>query len=198
MRLAQTRVIFVTAPTRPISCYGETCEPAWHDYLTDYGGKEGRPDLEEVINAKQLARMRGRIHEIICNEAAAYYEGNVGRVALFGESQGGCVALDAALTMTQPVAGVWSSFGMLYTCTPIKHAPENLRICAFHGAKDDTIAAELAVSSYARLSNFTDLSIHVVPGLNHCQSSTVEIKLFKAALRKWGFQFTTDGIKVAK
>ena len=40
------------SPMRQVSCYGRPrpVYPAWHDYFTDHGGEEGRPDVEEEID----------------------------------------------------------------------------------------------------------------------------------------------------
>ena len=45
------RIVFLTAPKRRITCYADnpTELHAWHDYLTDHGGDEGRPDLEVTL-----------------------------------------------------------------------------------------------------------------------------------------------------
>ncbi|KAH8060270.1 hypothetical protein JL720_13608 [Aureococcus anophagefferens] len=82
-----------------ISCYGpdKPTEAAWHDYFSDHGGAEGRPEIEEDIDLHDLAESRRLVHAAMDGEAARY-GGDYGRVALFGESQGGCTALDAATT----------------------------------------------------------------------------------------------------
>ena len=55
--LAGARLLFMQSPTRQVSCYGtpRPAYPAWHDYFTDHGGEEGRPDVEEEIDTAQLA-----------------------------------------------------------------------------------------------------------------------------------------------
>mmetsp|Transcript_35202 Transcript_35202/g.113390 ORF Transcript_35202/g.113390 Transcript_35202/m.113390 type:complete len:352 (+) Transcript_35202:96-1151(+) len=188
--LDSLRIVFLTAPKRPISCYPD--KPtlhAWHDYLSDHGGNEGRPDLEEEIDEKHLAWCRDRIHANIASEAELV--GGINRVALIGESQGACVALDAALTYPSgAIAGVFSSFGMLYRMTPAPPERAGLRVVAFHGAADSCIGAGLALRSYGRLveAGFTQLRLHVEPGLGHVQRSPadVEMAIVARALRAWG------------
>ena len=58
------------SPMRQVSCYGRPrpVYPAWHDYFTDHGGEEGRPDVEEEIDTAQLAECRVHIHRAIDEE----------------------------------------------------------------------------------------------------------------------------------
>tara|TARA_B110001452_G_scaffold133948_1_gene111376 strand:- start:1058 stop:1834 length:777 start_codon:yes stop_codon:yes gene_type:complete len=139
--MARTRFVFVQSPTREISCYGGTKYTAWHDYLTDHGG-EGRGDVEEVIDERHLAECRARIHRILDDEIALL-DGDASRVAIGGQSQGGCTSLDAALTYPRLLGGAFVSFGHLYSCTPLPAAKRELRIWAFHGDGDGIIASSL-------------------------------------------------------
>ena len=177
------RQIYLGAPKRHITCYGDT-ERAWHDYFTDYGGDDGKPHLEEEIDEGQLKESRRRIHLVIHQEAKRY-NGDVSRIALVGESQGACTALDAALTFEKKIAGVYASFGMLYSCTPVMKT--KLKILAFHGSSDDTIAPSLALESYARLlrQGCPNFSLRVEPRLGHCESSTVEATTLLKTLDTW-------------
>ena len=38
---------------------------AWHDYYTDHGGEDGRPEIEEEIDEDHVAWARERLHEVI-------------------------------------------------------------------------------------------------------------------------------------
>ena len=62
--LMYTRSLFLTAPLRAVSCYGDkaTEEHAWHDYFTDHGGVEGRPDIEETVDVGQLEWSAAQVH----------------------------------------------------------------------------------------------------------------------------------------
>ena len=113
------RLVFLNAPKREISCYpGETpVESAWHDYFTDHGGAGGRPEIEEDIDLHDLAESRRLVHAAMDGEAARY-GGDYGKVALFGESQGGCTALDAATTHAKCVGGVFC-----FTCFKLGAKP---------------------------------------------------------------------------
>ena len=55
-RFGRIKFVWLNAPVRAVSCYGEEWPrlPAWHDYFTDHGGAEGRPDIEETVDVGQL------------------------------------------------------------------------------------------------------------------------------------------------
>lgn len=61
------------------------------------------------------------MHSVIAREAAAV--GGTEKVVLLGESQGACVALDAALTYPSDVGAVFASYGQLYSMTPVPREP---------------------------------------------------------------------------
>ena len=172
------------SPTRQVSCYGtpRPVFPAWHDYFTDHGGEEGRPDVEEEIDTAQLAECREHIHRVIDEEIERL--GDASRVAVGGQSQGACTALDAALTHRCELGGAFCSFGMLYSCTPLAEARRRLPIWAFHGAEDSIIASSLATRSHARLreAGFQNCCLHIAPTLEHCEPSCAEALFFLQAL----------------
>lgn len=182
--LEGARLIFMQSPTREISCYGKPRPvfPAWHDYFTDHGGAGGRPDVEEEIDSLQLVECRVHIHRVIDEEIERL--GDASRVAVGGQSQGACTALDAALTHRCELGGAFCSFGMLYSCTPLAETRQQLPIWAFHGARDTVIAPSLATRSFARLldAGFLNCCLHVAPALVHCEPSTAEALFFLQAL----------------
>lgn len=89
------------------------------------------------------------MHSVITREAVAV--GGAANVVLLGESQGACVALDAALTYPMDIGGVFASYGQLYSISPVPKERDALRVGAFVGAGDMTIGPGLALSSYCRL-----------------------------------------------
>ena len=163
----RVRLVFLNAPRRKISCYGpdKPTEAAWHDYFSDHGGAEGRPEIEEDIDLHDLAESRRLVHAAMDGEAARY-GGDYGKVALFGESQGGCTALDAATTHAKCVGGVFCSFGQLYSATPVSSSNKQLRVVVWHGSRDATIAPSLCLRSLSRLLDrgYKRLTLHVEDG----------------------------------
>ena len=198
-KLGTLKLVFLNAPVRTCSCYGDKKprHPAWHDYFTDHGGEDGRPDIEEEIDVSHLEWCRGKIHAII-DEEAKLLGGDYSRVAIGGASQGCCVALDAALTHERMIAGCFASFGHVYSATSENDYPEGrnaLRIDAFHGAGDRCIALSLAMRCYADLSDagFDQMQLHVEPGLTHCEPSDAESMVFARALQRWGLLTGVEG-----
>ena len=128
-RGGRLKLVYLNAPEREVSCYGAERPRmrAWHDYFTDHGGDEGRPELEEEIDEAHVAWSRARIHAAIDAEVALL-GGDHSRVAVGGASQGCCMALDAALTHPAVLGGVFASFGQVYACT----AASRVRVTTTH------------------------------------------------------------------
>jgi phospholipase/carboxylesterase len=188
--LARFRLVFLNAPHRKISCYGQPRPkmPAWHDYYTDHGGRDGRPEVEEEIDAAQLEWTRWQVHAILDSEVARL-GGEADRVVLYGESQGGCCAIDCALTYPKRLGGVFLAISQLYSHTPISEfAHRAMRIVTFNGAADATIGCSLALRTYARLidAGFHQMRMHIQPGLTHCGATKEEVALLAEVLCTWG------------
>mmetsp|Transcript_7399 Transcript_7399/g.19406 ORF Transcript_7399/g.19406 Transcript_7399/m.19406 type:complete len:325 (-) Transcript_7399:144-1118(-) len=159
---------------------------AWHDYLTDHGGDEGRPDIEEEIDSNHLEWTRHQVHRALDIEVARL-GGDAKRVLLLGQSQGSCCAIDAALTYVHCIGGVFCSIGQVYKVTPIPDHRKALNIVTFNGAGDRCIAASLALRSYASLIDrgYYNLRMHVQPQLDHCGSTPEEAKLLAEMIVEW-------------
>jgi predicted esterase len=111
---AHVRFVFLQAPQRRISCYGEPRQrhAAWHDYFTDHGGEEGKPELEEELDTAHLEWTRRQVHRVLDAEAARL-SGHMSRLVLLGQSQGSCCAIDAALTYKDCLGGLFCSIGQV-------------------------------------------------------------------------------------
>ena len=137
-----SKLIFLQAPVKFVTCYQSKMR-SWHDYFTDNSKK-----LEEdLIDNEDLNRTREYIHRIIEMEKVPYDS-----IFLWGQSQGACCAIDAALSFKCEIGGVFMSFGMLYSITPIRSRSP---IFAFHGTKDSIIPYALFKKSMRRI-NFTE------------------------------------------
>ena len=186
--LRSLRLVFPAAPLRKTSCYpGEPELRSWHDYFTDHGGKEGRPELEEEVSLAHMAAVRTQLHALLDAEVAAL--GDVpSNVALAGVSQGCCTAYDAALSYRRTLGGLVAWIGALYSHTGIVAGRNQLRLCAMHGGNDTVIHASLARAGWARLAaaGFTSLAVRVEPGLGHTSSDPLW-DVACGELRSWGF-----------
>jgi predicted esterase len=160
--LEGVRFILPPAPVREISCYGTAQRPAiaaWHDYLTCDRAAAGE---EELVDRKTLEETRLRLHEMLDVEIAAV-GGDPLRVCLGGHSQGGCAALDAAVTYYRTIGGVLLSRGHLYSDTHAALEPDraDLRIRHFHGTNDSIIPACLAAKGWSALLQSGYRNLHV-------------------------------------
>jgi predicted esterase len=161
--LEGVRFVLPPAPVREISCYGTADRPrypAWHDYRTADRAASG---AEEELDLATLEETREQLHELLDVEIAAL-GGDASRVVLGGHSQGGCVAMDAAITYHKTLGGVLVSRGHLYSATPLALEPCRceLRILHWHGTCDGSIAPSLASAGWATLLQRGFRKLHAV------------------------------------
>ena len=191
--LARLRLVYLNAPQRRITCYRDAKTgqrpklQGWHDYYTDHGGSEGRPEVEEEVDRLHVEWTRKQVHKVLDQEAARLGH-DFSRLALVGESQGSCCALDCALTYRKQLGGVFCSIGQRYEMTPAPPERKALPIYTFNGAADRCIAPSLALRSYAALldAGYSRMRMHIQPGLGHEGSSAAESQLLASALSAWG------------
>ena len=170
---AGTRFIFPNAPLRTID-WPEGTEhgvSAWYNYFTNRGGTME----QDVLNEVHLAQVTRAIHAIIDNEAAKL-GGDTRRIGLGGNSQGGTVALHAALTYPRPLGAVTCGCTVLLDVTQLPAAqPITLPVFVFTAEHDQEYLPSLQRACYDRLrtAGYTVTS-HVEPGLDHYTTSIAE------------------------
>ena len=181
------RFVFLTAPLRAVSCYGTKEEHAWHDYFTDHGGAEGRPEIEETVDVGQLEWSAAQVHAAMDAEAKLL-GGDYARIGVVGQSQGSCTAPHSVLTHPENACGVFCSIGQLYSVTPVKPEKRGLQVYTFNGAADDCIACCLSLRTYSQLleAGFRHVRMHVEPHAGHEGSTDAEVALLCEALESWG------------
>ena len=187
-RFPGLRCVCPAAPQRQISCYSDDSPrmAAWYDYLSDFSG-DGRPDLEEEIDADHVRQARQALHALLERELALL-RGDGRRLFVLGYSQGGCMALDAGLTARHELGGIIALRGHLMSATVVPAATERRtqRVLAYHGEEDATIACALARRLSARVSAAGHaLSFDAQPGLGHgdlgCEAELSAIATFMSA-----------------
>lgn len=142
------RFIFPHAPERPVTLNNGYVMRAWFDIYT----------LERLnpVDSTGIAASTAAIHALIDREI----EGGVAsrHIMLAGFSQGGVIALHAALQYPQPLAGIVA----LSTYLPLaeelgkKQTTENANTPVFmaHGLYDGVLSIELGRKSHAALKQF--------------------------------------------
>jgi phospholipase/carboxylesterase len=129
-----TRFIFPTAPKIPVTINNKFLMSAWYDILEVVNDRK--------INEGQLVESAGQIHLLIDEEINRGI--NSKNIIIAGFSQGGAVALHAALTYPKSLSGILAMSTYFATAEIIKIAPENknLPIQFFHG-KHDVVIPEI-------------------------------------------------------
>lgn len=132
---ANIRFIFPHAPTRPVTINGGYTMRAWYDILSMDLGKDDATDRDDILNSVDM------INRIIESQIAKGID--AAKILLAGFSQGGVIALYAALNFPQKLAGVMAlSTYMPFTEKVLENVDEKraqLPIFSAHGTDDPVV-----------------------------------------------------------
>ena len=177
IRGPHVKVICPTAATMPVTLNAGFRMPSWFDLRSlDATAAE---DEEGILRATSLA------HGLIADEIKAGIPAN--RVLLGGFSQGGALALHAALTYPERLAGVMS-----LSCWLPRHshfpeevrAPLDLPIFQAHGDCDPVVPFKWGQMTTSFLKTFMkNIEFMTYQGLTH-SSSEAELKDMRAFLER--------------
>ncbi len=139
------RFIFPNAPKIPVSINGGMTMPAWYDVL-------GMGNVRD-INKAQLLDSAKSVHDLIDREIEKGIVSS--RIILAGFSQGGAVNYQAALTYSQPLAGLLALSTYFPTVEGLApHAAnEAINIQVYHGSMDPVVNISLAERAIKDLSS---------------------------------------------
>lgn len=145
-RLPPTRFIFPHAAEQPVTLNGGYVMPSWYDIV---GLQAGAPEDEIGIRAS-LVYLERLIDLEVQRGIAAHH------IVLAGFSQGGNIALNAALRYPQALAGalILSSYLSLqaHVAVEASAANQNVPIFMAHGTADDVVPYALANNARACLT----------------------------------------------
>jgi len=158
------RFVFPHAPVRPITINGGMSMPGWYDITSlDFEARE--QDLEGMANSVSI------VERLMQDEIDAGVEAS--NIVLAGFSQGGAIALMAALQTQHPIAGVMglSTYlpdpaNMLEKLAANEHrANSALPVFMAHGIQDDVIQIRFAEESRQQLESSDRISMewHTYP-----------------------------------
>ncbi|GBP80216.1 Acyl-protein thioesterase 2 [Eumeta japonica] len=177
IRGPHVKVICPTAATMPVTLNAGFRMPSWFDLRTlDATGPE---DEEGIIRATNL------IHELIKSEIKVGIPAN--RILLGGFSQGGALALHAALTFPERLAGV-----MALSCWLPRHShfpnevktPLDLPIFQAHGDCDPVVPFKWGQMTASFLKTLMkNVEFNTYQGLTH-SSSDAELKDMRAFVER--------------
>lgn len=129
------RFIFPHAPNIAVTINNGYVMPAWYDILD--------MSLERKVDTEQLIQSADAIQALIDQEIKRGIDSR--RIIIAGFSQGGAVAIHAALTYHKPLAGllVLSSYFATADTISINAANQQLPIQIYHGTRDPVVAEAL-------------------------------------------------------
>lgn len=164
LRTPNMKVICPTAATMPVTLNSGFPMPSWFDLFSlDINGKE---DDAGIRKAGAL------VHKMIQDEIKLGIDAK--RIMLGGFSQGGALALYAALTFPQPLAGVMalSCWLPLHATFPAaRKTADTVPILQCHGDADPIVPFRVGQMSAAAMKGFmTTTTFNTYRGLSHSSS----------------------------
>jgi len=137
------KFIFPHAPSIPVTVNGGYVMPAWYDIL--------EMSIERKVDETQLRASAQAIIKFVNKEIDSGIDSK--RIILAGFSQGGAVAIEAALSFNQSLGGLLLLSTYFGTKDSIQFAPENknIPILIHHGDFDPVVPLELSKVSENKL-----------------------------------------------
>ena len=129
------RFVFPQAPTRPVTINGGFPMPSWFDILAI--------SPQRVMNLQQLNESVAMLQGLVDQQIAEGIQPE--RIVLAGFSQGGAIAMRAALDSGLPLAGVMalSTYGPTLEEALAEHQGPRLDVFFAHGLQDDILQPPL-------------------------------------------------------
>lgn len=140
------RFVFPHAPAIPVTINNGYVMPAWYDIKL--------LDLDRSIDQEQLLDSARKTQDLINREIERGIDPS--RIVLAGFSQGGAVVYEAALTFTQPLAGLIALSTYLPTGDTLafdeRHKDLDILVC--HGVQDPVVPETLGRNALAVLQGY--------------------------------------------
>ncbi|HFE47824.1 MAG TPA: carboxylesterase [Chromatiaceae bacterium] len=133
---ARIRFVFPHAPEMPVTLNGGYVMRAWYDIV--------EPNLSARVDMAGIQRSVGLIDELVEAQLAAGI--TAARIILAGFSQGGVIALHAALRANHAFGGVMALSTYL-PMSPDLHAPAGLSVFQAHGELDEMVPITAAIQA---------------------------------------------------
>ncbi len=128
---AGVRFVFPHAPSRPVTVNAGMQMPSWYDIL--------EMQIDRKVDTQQLRVSSAQVHELIDRERERGVAAE--RIIVAGFSQGGAVAIEAALTYPETLAGLMVLSSYFATADSIRPSGANdeLPVLVCHGTADPVV-----------------------------------------------------------
>ncbi|MCY4264599.1 MAG: carboxylesterase [Gammaproteobacteria bacterium] len=139
------RFVFPHAPSMSVTINNGYVMPAWYDIR--------KVGMESHADEVQLRQSAHRVHDLIGRELERGISAE--QIVIAGFSQGGAVALEAALSYPKPLAGIMalSTYFPTADSIEIQLVQNTLPILICHGISDPMVPETLGRKSVAILQN---------------------------------------------
>jgi len=173
------KFVFPHAPRRTISwpTGPEANVASWYNYFTR---RDGDKEYHDEIEMAHLASQTRRLHAILDRESALL-GGDASRVVLGGSSQGGTVALHAALSYGRPLGALLCLRSCLVDSVTFPKDKRNAMcktpVFVFAASDDSVYAPPLQERGYSLLESCGfHVERHIEKGLNHWEECRNELR----------------------
>ena len=150
------RFIFPHAPSIPVTINNGYVMPAWYDIK--------QMDVDRHVDIGQLQESASWVHNLIDREISRGIPSN--KIIVAGFSQGGAVSFEAALTYSQPLAGIMALSTYFATSKTVKinMVNKSIPVLICHGALDPVVPESLGKKSLSTLESLGfDVQYHSYP-----------------------------------
>ncbi|OEY67595.1 alpha/beta hydrolase [Marinobacter sp. X15-166B] len=175
---AAVRFIFPHAPELPVTVNGGMRMPAWYDIKA--------MDIDRVIDHEQLKASADAVIRLVQQQIDSGIDSR--RIILAGFSQGGAVAYEAALSFSQPLAGLLGLSTYFATAETVQVAPANqsIPVNIYHGTRDPMVIEALGQRSVQAMKQLGITANYKTYPMEHnvCLEEIVDIGAFIRAVLK--------------
>ena len=154
------RFVFPHSPSIPVTINGGMIMPAWYDILD--------MSIERQVDLPHLEASAIMIQALVDREIERGIPAH--RIIIAGFSQGGAVAYQAALTYSQPLAGLLAMSTYFATKDSIQVNPANnaMSIMIMHGSLDPVVSPLLGQQALQILSDMGFQPSYKSYTMEHC------------------------------
>ena len=137
------RGVFPQSPSLSVTINDGMVMPAWYDILA--------ANPKRVIEPNSFAKSVQRIHALADSLISDGIASD--RIVVAGFSQGGAVAMEAALTFTSPLAGLICLSTYMARPVQIHSAQQSLPVFMAHGSYDAVVPPALGEEAFQQMKN---------------------------------------------
>lgn len=177
---SDTKVVLLTAPSRPVTINSGMIMPSWYDMKVLSADKDSKLPIQDRISVEEIKESYQIIEKVVTAEKKKLRNG---KLFLGGFSQGCVMSLYVGLE-NKDVNGIFGFSGYFTSLSKTTNLGK-IPIHLFHGEEDDVITLEFAKHTYTQLLKDGKAKFYIEKMLGHGLNMKQLVqfkKLYKEAL----------------